>query len=200
MNLVPNKQLLPNVPFQSTTNRERKNCVRRTKCKRLLEMCIVQHVEKKSVFTIQPMTWLVSTTVKSAKLAATFGLLRTKNLQICCLTVTLHIVLKGRGVATSKKKNHLHFWRNLSANQIQAHPNLNQKSQKFFHLWYSQPKLYLHSDFIHFQSTSKFNDFPSLQRWFWVVFGPDSVTLTVKDLVQEMTVGSQEIPLAAWSL
>ena len=31
-------------------------------------------------------------------------------------------------------------------------------------------------------------------------FGPDSVTLTVKDLVQELTVSSQEILLAAWSL
>ena len=35
----------------------------------------------------------------------------------------------------------------------------------------------------------------------WSVdFGPDSVTLTVKTLVQEMTICSQEIPLAAWSL
>ena len=31
-------------------------------------------------------------------------------------------------------------------------------------------------------------------------FGPDSVTLTAKDLVQELTINSQEIPLAAWSL
>ena len=31
-------------------------------------------------------------------------------------------------------------------------------------------------------------------------FGPDSVTLTVKDLGQETTISSQEIPLAAWSL
>ena len=31
-------------------------------------------------------------------------------------------------------------------------------------------------------------------------FEPDSVTLTVKDLVQDMTIGSQEIPLAAWRL
>ena len=30
-------------------------------------------------------------------------------------------------------------------------------------------------------------------------FGPDSVTLIVKDLLQEMTKSSQEIPLAAWS-
>ena len=31
-------------------------------------------------------------------------------------------------------------------------------------------------------------------------FGPDSVTLAVKNLVQEMTINSQEVPLAAWSL
>ena len=31
-------------------------------------------------------------------------------------------------------------------------------------------------------------------------FGQDSVTLTVKDLVQDVTINSQEIPLAAWSL
>ena len=35
-------------------NIERKNCVWTTKYKRLLEMCIVQHVEMKSVFTFQP--------------------------------------------------------------------------------------------------------------------------------------------------
>ena len=31
-------------------------------------------------------------------------------------------------------------------------------------------------------------------------FGPYSVTLTVKDLVQEITISSQGIPLVAWSL
>ena len=31
-------------------------------------------------------------------------------------------------------------------------------------------------------------------------FGPDSVTLTVKDLVHEMTTSFQEIPPAVWSL
>ena len=30
-------------------------------------------------------------------------------------------------------------------------------------------------------------------------FGPDSVTLTVEDLVQEMTICSQDNPMAAWS-
>ena len=31
-------------------------------------------------------------------------------------------------------------------------------------------------------------------------FGLESVTLTVKDLIQEVTICSQEYPLAAWSL
>ena len=31
-------------------------------------------------------------------------------------------------------------------------------------------------------------------------FGPDSVTITVKSLDQNITIGSQEIPLAAWKL
>ena len=53
-------------------NIERKNCVWTTKYERLSEMCIVQHVEMKSVFTFQPIKRLVSTTVKSAKPAATF--------------------------------------------------------------------------------------------------------------------------------
>ena len=53
-------------------NIERKNCVWTTKYKRLLEMCIVQRVEMKSVFTFQPKKLLISTTVKSAKPAATF--------------------------------------------------------------------------------------------------------------------------------
>ena len=35
-------------------------------------MCTVQHVETESVFTFQPTKGLVSTTVKSAKPAATF--------------------------------------------------------------------------------------------------------------------------------
>ena len=60
----------------------------------------------------------------------------------------------------------------------------------------------LHSHYIHFQSTLKQHGFLSLQ-WRYCVsldFGPDSVTLTVQDLVQEKTISSQKIPLVAWSL
>ena len=108
LNLVPNKQLLPNVLFQSTK-------LRTTKYKRLLEMCIVAHVESKSVFTFQPRNRLVSTTVKSASTSWIF-LLRTEKWQLCCLAVMAHIVLQERRVSTTKKVNHLQFWRFFSAN------------------------------------------------------------------------------------
>ena len=74
------------------TNIERKNCVWTTS--RLLGMCIVQIVEMKSVSTFQPIKRLYFTTVKSAKPAATFWIFRsgTKNRQLCCLAVTVHIV------------------------------------------------------------------------------------------------------------
>ena len=51
---------------------ERKNCEWTTKYERLSEINIVQHVELKSVFTFQPIKEVVSTTVKTAKPAATF--------------------------------------------------------------------------------------------------------------------------------
>ena len=35
----------------------------------------------------------------------------------------------------------------------------------------------------------------------WILdFGPESVVLSVKDLDEDLTIISQEIPLAAWSL
>ena len=52
MNLVHNKQLLLNGPFQSTKNR--KKCLWTTKYERLSEMCTVEHVEMTGVFTFQP--------------------------------------------------------------------------------------------------------------------------------------------------
>ena len=64
-------------------NIERKNCVWTTNYERLLEMCIVQHVEMKRVLIFQPIKRPFSTTVKRAKPAATFWIFlsRTKNRQ-----------------------------------------------------------------------------------------------------------------------
>ena len=112
---------------------QRKKCVWTTKYRKLINMCIVQHVDMKRVLTFQSKKLLVSTTVKSTKPAATFPIifLTTKNRHLCCLVVVLHKGLQQRRVVTTKK-SHLNFWRNFSANQNQANPNLNQKKQKAF--------------------------------------------------------------------
>ena len=116
-------------------NIEWKNCVWTLKYEKLSEMCIVQHVEMKSVFTFQPMKRLVSTTVKSAKPVVTFWifLLRAKNRQLCCLAVMEQNALQERRVAITR--SHLLFWWNFSANHNQAHPNLFQKKLKWVQIW-----------------------------------------------------------------
>ena len=101
------------MPHFNQPTLERKNCVWTTKYGRLLEMCFVQLVEMKTGFTFHPIKRLVSTTVKSAKLAATFliFLSRTKNRELFYLAMMVHIVVQQRRVATTKekKKSHLHF-------------------------------------------------------------------------------------------
>ena len=110
MNWGPNKQLLPNVPFESTKNRKKEMCVDNKvqetigdvdcpTCKN--EKCVYISTNKTTSFY----------DCKSAKPAATFllFLLRSKNRQLCCFAVTVHIVLKERRVATTEKKSHLHF-------------------------------------------------------------------------------------------
>ena len=105
MNLLPNKQQLLNVPFQSTKYRKKELCLV-NKVRVTIEVCVVQHVEMKSVFTIQPIKRLVSTTVKNAKPASTIWIfvLMTKNRQLRCLAVTVHIVLQEKRVATTQNK------------------------------------------------------------------------------------------------
>ena len=182
-----------------------------TKHESLLELCIVQYVEMKRVFTFQPIKRLVSTTVKSAKPAATMWkfLLRTENLQFCCLAVTIHNILQAQRVATLKKKIYLHDWRKFSANQIHAQPNLNQKRQEIFPLWYYRVDTPLvdtvNQNFNYILILYTFSLLESSMilsvsndgiEWF-LNFGADSVVLTVKDLVQQMTISSQENLVAA---
>ena len=95
MNLVPNKELLPTVSFQSTKYRKKELCVD-NKLQKTIGDVYCPTCRKKNVFTFQPIKRLVFTTVKSATLAATFSifLLRIKNLKLCCLAVTVHIVLQ----------------------------------------------------------------------------------------------------------
>ena len=213
------------MPHFNQPNMETKNCAWTTKYERLSEICIVQNVEMKSVFKFQPIKRLVSTTVKSAKPAATFWifLLSTKNRQFCCLVVTVHIALPERRVATTKKENHLHFWRNFSANHDQAHTNLNQIRLKWVQVWNKRTRFLLADDLsgififqiilfnFNLQSTAQIYS-ANLHKLImifsvssdgiqWTLdFGPDSVTIAVFDLDLNITISWQEKALAVWQL
>ena len=71
MNLVPNKQLLLNVQFQSTKYKKKELCVD-DKIRETIGDVFCPTCRKESVFTFQPIKQLFSTTVKSAKPNATF--------------------------------------------------------------------------------------------------------------------------------
>ena len=89
---------------------------RKNQFKMLLEMCIVQHIQTKNVFTFQPTKLLVSMIVKKCKSYSNVlrFLLWTKNRKLRCLVVMVHIVLREKRVVTTKKRKHLHFWTILS--------------------------------------------------------------------------------------
>ena len=93
--------------------------------------CVLSNMHKQKVFTCQPTEILLSTTVKSAMPALTCLKLhlRTKS-DNYIVWRCWHIFLR--------KKNHLLFWRMLSANHNPAHPNLSRKRQKSFFLWHNR--------------------------------------------------------------
>ena len=139
MNLLPNKQLLPNVPFQSTKYRKKELCVDNKIRETIGDVyCPTCRNEKCEYISTNKTTSFYDCKKFEASCNVLKVPLRTKNRQLCCLAVTVHIVLQERRVATTKMKNHLHFWRNISANHNQACPNMIQKRQKLFHIWYNR--------------------------------------------------------------
>ena len=178
-------------------------------------MCIVQHVEMKSLFTFYPIKRKVSATVKSANPAATFRIFLLKRQKptivlFVLLAVMVDIVFKKNESRLQKKP--FPYLKNHSANLNQAHLKLNQKRHKVFHLWHSLVDTQLvdtvNHNFIYIlifytfsQHQSNMIFSVSNDGFEWSLdFRPDSVTLTVKDLVHEKTRTSPKIPLAAWSL
>ena len=179
--------------------------------KMLLENCIIEYVQTKSVFNFQRTKSLCFMTVKSAKpaLKCLIFHLKTKNRHICCLVMMVQIACK-------KDESRLwKIWKRFSANHNQAHPNLIQKGQNSFHLWHNRVDsplvplvdtvnqkfisiLFLNSFSLQW---NKMNFSVSNDRIDWSLdFAPDSVTRSVKDLFREKTISSHEVLPAAWSL
>ena len=113
--------------------------MRKTQFKMFLEMSIVQHAQTKHVFTFQLTKFPVSTTVKSGKAALTcwIFLLRSKNWQLCCLVLMIHIGLQEKWVVTTKKgRNDFHFRWHFPANRSRTRPSWSRKKKKSFRLWH----------------------------------------------------------------
>ena len=180
----------------------------------LVELSIVQNFQTKFVCNCQTTKTLVFTTVEKAKLAfSCFKFhLRNKNRHYLCLVEMVHIVLPDRRVATTAKKNDLHFWWVSYANHNAAHRNLCHKRKKSFHLWQKLVDSTL-VDTVNRKFNCILNVHTFSSQWSHMIFSvsnngtewsldfrPNSVTLTVKDVVRENTISSQGILLAAWSL
>ena len=137
--------------------------------------------------------------VWTAKRAATFWkfLLRTRYQKLCWAMVIARFVLSEKRVVTTKTKSHLHFRRNFSANQNQPQPSWHHKRQKSFHFKHNRFDTSL-VDAVKEKFIIKFVLYTFSLQWSniffsvsndgceWSVdFGPDTVTLTVRNIFHE---------------
>ena len=108
----------------------------------------------KSMFTFQRKKRLIFTTVKSPKPAATFWifLLRSKTDNYVVWRWKYTLLCQKDESRLQKKKNHLHFRRNFSANHNQAHPNLNQKRTNQVQIWTKRIRFILADDLSHIKN------------------------------------------------
>ena len=117
-------------------NVERKNCVWTTKYRRLLEICIVQHEEMKKVFFFS--TNITTSFYDCKKCKACYHSLNKPFLD----QKPTIILFGGDDTHCFARKTSREYEKEKSspflrkANHNQAHPNLNQKRQKFFHIWH----------------------------------------------------------------
>ena len=210
--MLPDKQLFINVPFQSTKYGKKGLCVDNIKtigdvyCP-TCPKCVYISTNKTTSF------------YDCKKPAATSWIffLGTKNRQLCCLMVMEHIVYTSRDY----EKLSL-FWRFFSANHNRAHPNVNQKRTNQVQIWNKRIRFLLADDLSNIfnfqiflfsstlQSTATQLTF-NLQKivifsvsndaFQWTLdFGPDSVTIAVNDLNQNITISSREKHLTVWQL
>ena len=139
MNLLLNKQLLFNVPFQSTKYRKEQLCMDNKVQETIRDVYCPTCRNEKCVY--------ISTN-------KTTSFYDCKKCKACCNALNIffmdqkpttmlfggdgtHCFAKRR-VATTKKKSHLHVWIVFFTSHNQADPDLNQKRHKLFQLWYNR--------------------------------------------------------------
>ena len=175
-----------------------------------MQICVPQLVITKNLFTFQTIEPLVLSTVKSAKPAVTNLTFHSgnKGQHRPYLVEMVHIVLQNKRIVTMK--NH-HLCRRVSSiNQNLPQLKLNQIGLVFPYITWAcraligrgnWPKFqFLILFFYTFNLNSSGILFAVSNKWIQrsLDFGEDSVVLTVKDFVQEMTISSLEFLVSAW--
>ena len=104
------KKLLIKVPFQSTTYRNKELCVDNNVWETIGDVCCPTCRNEKCVsLSTDRTTSFYGCKKCEACCHVWIFLLWTRKRQFCCLAVMVHIVLRERRVATTKKKNQLFF-------------------------------------------------------------------------------------------
>ena len=182
---------------------------------RLLEMFYLHHVEMKNVFTFQPIKRLVSTSVKGTKPAATFRrFLQRPKTDNCAVWWQWQTLFCQKDESWLRKWKTISFFFKKSSPPIRiSHTRTWAKESKnlsFFGIIVSISHWLIQLTWNFFPASFYTLSVYTKATWFFSIsndgvewsfdFGRDSVTLIVADLVQKVTISSQETPLAAWSL
>ena len=221
MSLVPNKQLLPNVLFQSGKYRKKELCVENVKtiadvfcptCRN--EKCVYNSTKKTTCF---------------------YGCKKRKT---CCNVLNIHfkdqkptiMLFRGDGTHCFARKTSHDYEKEKPSPSLkkflrQSQPSRSEREPKRTNqvqIWNKRIRFLLADDLSNIfnfqiilfnftlQSTVTQLTF-NLQKIMifsvsndgiqWALdFGPDSVTIAVNDLDHNITISSQESPLAAWQL
>ena len=217
MNLVPNEQLLLNVPFQSIKHRKK-------------ELCVDNEVQETIGVVYCPTCRNGKCVYVSTKKASSFY--DCKKCKACCHVLNIPfkdqkatiMLFGGDGTHCFARKTSREYEREKpSPFFVEIFPPITVARTK---KGCNEPKYEInvsvsywlmigatYSIFKSFCSISIYSRLtPNLHKIIMIFsvsnkgiqwsldFGPDSVTIAVNDLDQNMTISSQEIPLAAWQL
>ena len=108
--MVPGKQVLHNVPFQSTKYGKKELCVDNKAREIVGDVYCPTCRNEKCVYISTNETTSFYDCKKCTACCNVLNIpFKDQNRQLCCLAVTVHIALPERRVAIPKKENHLHF-------------------------------------------------------------------------------------------
>ena len=223
MNLVPKKQLILIVPFQATQYRKKELCADNRVRETIGDVyCLTCRNEKRVYISTNKMTTFYDCKKCKACCNISFSGPKTDNYFVWRWRYPL-FCRKGESRLQKRKTisifeeisppmttKHIRTW----TKKIKMSPNM-EKRYPFPIGWWFERHIHFSNHSFQFQSTAKRSNLfnlHSIYRKSWsshsplkeciglLILIPNSATIAVIDLDQNITISSQEIPLAAWQL